>query len=500
MLFLGYYGENPIGTPPALIDSLSFLGLRAGVLFLIASLLNRCALALIRRRGAESRRRLAAGVDIGLRLLLLAAYADGLESSALPWSLARALGRDLSQNAFAFQLAGILPFLLLFPCAWLPMFGLHREMSFGNWTRASFLIHKIRYNLFLLLAWLPFAAVADWLSGFLLAIPAVFLLAAWTFPLILARAWGCRRLTDPETLSRLARLETTAGTGFSRAYLWEPGGGYAENAAAVGILRPFRYLFLTPSLLRNMSGPELDAVILHELGHVRHRHLLFYFFSSLAGVNASVVIAAVLPLTGPGERFAAVAILLLIYFRLIFGWLSRNMERQADLFAMQKSGSASGIANALEKLALAAGRIRLAGSWHHWSIAERVRFLRQAENQPALARRHGGKVFLLKLSGYLASIALLILLALTALAGIGTPSLADQRETTVNPEAHWRLVMRLLPDHPVPPLQLAYLLGKRADARPEALRLARSASSLAVDGEGRAAADKLARELAMGAP
>jgi Zn-dependent protease with chaperone function len=225
---------------------------------------------------------------------------------------------------------------------------------------------------------------------------------------------------------------------------------------------------------------------------------LFYFFSSLAGVNVAVIAAATAPLAGPGERFAAVALLILLYFRLIFGWLSRNMERQADLFALEKDGSARNIANALEKLALAAGHIRLASSWHHSGIAERVRFLYLTERNPQIARRHNICVSFMKKAGYFFSIFLLSLLVLIA-AGEdwlppSAPTVAD------NGEAHWRRLLLLFPEHPVPPLELAYLLAGGKGNDREALRFARLTSRLARNPEERMAAEKLIRELGREAP
>ncbi|MDR2392411.1 MAG: M48 family metalloprotease [Planctomycetota bacterium] len=497
LLYLGYYGETALPNPLGIRDSLFALAARAGLLFLAAVGINRLFFALL-HRNRMIRRRLAVWADIGLRMLLVAVYAESLESSTFPWSLAAALGLGASPAAFLFQLSGILPFVLFFVIAWFPMYGLHREVAPGNWTRPSFQIHQIRSHLVLLIGWLPFALLTDWLSGILIAIPILLFLSIWTFPFLLARIWGCRRLADSDVLGQVARLEKEAGVGFSRVYLWEPGGGQIQNAAAVGIFRPFRYLFLTPALLRDLNGPELEAVVLHELGHVKHRHLLFYFFSSLAGVNASVIAAAIAPLAGPGERFAVVALLILIYFRLIFGWLSRNMERQADLFALETSGSARNIANALEKLALAAGHIRLASSWHHSGIAERVRFLHVAERNPQIALRHNRRVTLIQKTGYLFSILLLSLIALIAMGEDWVPRSAPV--VAGNGEAHWRRLLLIFPEHPVPPLELAYLLAGGKENDREALRFARLASRLATNPAEQRAAEKLMRELGRETP
>ena len=498
MLFLGYYAESPDPNPPRPALSLAIMGAVCLIMLLVSALINRAALRTLRRPGysANRRRALVYRAEMLLRVLLTALYGIGLVRSSFPWSMATALGLAKHPDSFGIQMFGLLPYVVLFFAAWLPMYRLHRETNFGQWTRRSFLVHKARYNLYILLAWIPFALLADWLNDFLAVLPLLFLTAAWAFPLVLARAWGCKRMPEGEVMAAVRRLEKSAGCRFSRVYLWEPGGGNIQNAAAVGILPPFHYLFLTPALIRTMSGPELDAVILHELGHIKKKHLLFYLFTSLAGLNLAALAGMALPMGTLGERFIVTALMLFIYFRVIFGWLSRNMERQADLFALEHSGSSRGLANALEKMGLAAGNIRLAASWHHLGIAERVDFLRGAERHPDLARRHNSGVAGIMAGGYVLSFLLLGGMAwLIYSEYTGLPARPAERAADAGEMAHWRRVMQLMPDDATAPLELAYRLAGVPSSREEAEALADQALRLAVGGEERAAAAKLLHEL-----
>ncbi len=452
MLFLGWYAESPPESVPA-PGRVALYCLGALLLTALASAtINFIALRLFRSpgRSAASRRRIAGEAEALLRLALFAAFALLLRLSHFPWSAGEALGVRADEDGghlFPIQLLGLLPYVCLFFAAWLPAYPLHRAGNCGVWTRRSFLLHKARYNLYILVAWLPFAFLADLLAEYLYLLPALFAAAAWVFPAALAKLWGCTPLRPGETTDLVRGLEERTGAAFSKIFLWEPGGG-AMNAAAVGLARPFRYLFLTPGLVRGLEREELEAVILHELGHVRHRHLLFYLFTTLAGVNAAVLAGALLPLEGSAARFLATGALVLGYFRFVFGWLSRNMERQADLFSLERTGSARPLANALEKLGLAAGGIRLAASWHHLGIAERVDFLRRAERDPALRRAHNGGVRMVMATGYLASFGLLALFLHEAAPALfptqpgasAAHAARDDREA-----AHWRRVAALLP-------------------------------------------------------
>lgn len=497
MLFLGYYGETAVKSPPSLYHSLVIAGLFCLALLAASIIINYLSLWMMRRHRFpyNHRRRVAAAAETGLRILLACFSILALVRSALPWSVAVETRWRMGPDTLAFQLIGIGLYLAFFFAAWLPMYGLHRENNYGTWTRFSFLLHKARYNLYMLLAWIPFAILSDWFSEFLIALPLLFLLVAWTFPYLLARAWGCKRLPEGEIIESVRRQEAKAGVKFSRVYMWEPGGGNMQNAAAVGIFRPFRYLFLTPALVRNMHGPELEAVILHELGHVRKKHLLFYLFTSMAGVNSAVLIGVLAPLTGATERFIVTAVLVLTYFRLVFGWLSRNMERQADLFSLEKTGAASGLVNALEKLAISAGHIRRAASWHHMGIAERVGFLRRAERDPAVARFHESRVARIMAFGYLLSLGILVgmgwFIHQESAAVASNPPLIAKHDS----EAHWRRIMAIMPGNPIAPLELAYQLAGDSNAQNEAAKLASRARNLACSVEQKAAAVKLLEEL-----
>ncbi len=335
MLFLGFFAVQSVPHPPEPGIACLIIAAYAVLLALLSYLTNRLALRQLFKRSDRplERRQSAMLAETGMRIALAAAFIAAFLQSSLPWALARGFGWSTSGPLPA-QLIGLGIYFVYFIYAWLPLYGLHRAVMPGRWTRWSFLTNKIRYNLYFLVAWIPFTLFSEWLANFLIALPVIFILAAWSFPWVLAKLWGCKPLTDPEILGLVTELEKKAGAKFSRTLIWEPGGGNVQNAAAVGIFRPFRYLFLTPALLRNMNKEELSGVILHELGHVKHRHLFFYMFTTLAGVNLAVMAAELLPLRTDMEMFAVIALFVILYFRFVFGWLSRTMERQADLFSL----------------------------------------------------------------------------------------------------------------------------------------------------------------------
>jgi Zn-dependent protease with chaperone function len=56
--------------------------------------------------------------------------------------------------------------------------------------------------------------------------------------------------------------------------LWRTGTGIA-NAAVVGVLPWVRYVLLSDALLDHLSDIELEAVMAHEIAHIRRRHMLW---------------------------------------------------------------------------------------------------------------------------------------------------------------------------------------------------------------------------------
>ena len=49
------------------------------------------------------------------------------------------------------------------------------------------------------------------------------------------------------------------------------------NAAVIGFLPGLRYVLVSDLLLESMSPIQVEAVFAHEIGHVRHRHVVWYF-------------------------------------------------------------------------------------------------------------------------------------------------------------------------------------------------------------------------------
>ena len=196
--------------------------------------------------------------------------------------------------------------------------------------------------------------------------------------------------------------------------LWPIFGGEMLTAGIIGILPQWRYILITRSLLGLLSVDELKAVVAHEMGHVRRHHMLFYLafflcYSILAYAFNDLVLITLLrnpvifewvlhsEVVNPTLLSAIFSVpmilLLLIYFRYIFGFFLRNSERQADLYALNVIGHPFTLVSSLQKIAFHSGHTEDLPSWHHYSIRQRIEFLLNAYQQPGLIKTHHKKYY-----------------------------------------------------------------------------------------------------------
>ena len=61
------------------------------------------------------------------------------------------------------------------------------------------------------------------------------------------------------------------------------------NGAVMGAITPVRYILLTDALLETLPRERVEAVMAHELAHVR-RHHIFWLVMAAAGSMAGLTI------------------------------------------------------------------------------------------------------------------------------------------------------------------------------------------------------------------
>ncbi|MEE9495591.1 MAG: M48 family metalloprotease, partial [Desulfobacterales bacterium] len=242
----------------------------------------------------------------------------------------------------------------------------------------------------------------------------IFLIAvAVVGPAMIQKIWRCKPLESGEHRKRIESLCRKAGLAYADILYWPIFGGKMITAGVMGLIQKFRYILVTPSLLRLLEPEEIDAVIAHEIGHVKRKHLVFYLlflvgYMLLSYVTFDMILFGIIyaePVywfinkTGFEQTtvFSAlfslvIIIVFLIYFRFIFGFYMRNFERQADIYVFTLFDSAKPLISTLEKIVTTSGQSADRPNWHHFSIQERIDYLQKCELNSRWIRRHNRKV------------------------------------------------------------------------------------------------------------
>jgi len=325
------------------------------------------------------------------------------------------------------NISGLVVFILLFVVIWNRSKTSYEAVFQRSYRKPAFIISHIKANLPIVIPWMILTLCYDMISFIqwdwlqeLLRSPwgdvfffGLFLVFVFIFfPPLVKRLWGCQRIEEGPLRDHLEQF--CEKQNFSADYyFWPLFEGRVITAGVMGVIPGLRYILLTPALLETMNRDELDSVMAHEIGHVKRFHLilyvlliggfvistaflaepLYYYFFSKDFFYTLVGMTGLSPeLIRNGFVAAPSLVLLLLYFRFVFGYFMRNFERQADLHVFPAQGSCVPIINAFEKIAILSGNIRDEPSWHHFGIGERVDFLKQCEKDQTLIKKHHRKV------------------------------------------------------------------------------------------------------------
>ena len=342
-------------------------------------------------------------------------------------------------------------FLLLFvfylAIVWSFAYGPYQRLYRPGISRRTYVISNISFSIPVLLPWLFLSGISDIIHALPFESPRRFLnttegeVAYFLFflfgvaiigPALIQKFWRCKPLEDGYHRSRIEGLCQRAGLAYANILYWPIFGGKMITAGVMGLIKKFRYILVTPSLLSLLEPEEVDAVIAHEIGHIKKKHLLFYLvffvgYMLLSYVTFDIMIFAIIytkPVfwfiskTGLSQTTVVSGIssiliicIFLIYFRFIFGFFMRNFERQADTYVYALFDSANPLITTLKKIAATSGQSADKPNWHHFSIKQRIDYLTKCETNSSWITRHDGKVkksigvyltclFLLAILGY----------------------------------------------------------------------------------------------------
>lgn len=327
-------------------------------------------------------------------------------------------------------------FIFYLSIVWYLANDLNRVLYGIDISGREYVVSNISFSVPILLPWLflsgildiidilPFSALKNFLKtpqGEIIYFLFFLFFVAVLGPAMIQKFWRCRPLEFGVSRLRIENLCQRAGVEYANILYWPIFGGRMITAGVMGLVKRFRYILVTDALLQYLNPAEIDAVIAHEIGHVKKKHLYFYlfFFAGYILLSYAVfdlfiyfiiytepVFRFVGEITGPINGAAGInqATLIsigisllsifsfLFYFRYIFGYFMRNFERQADTFVYTLFNSAAPLISTFEKIVLSSGQPADKPNWHHFSIAERVDYLRKCEADREWIARHDRKI------------------------------------------------------------------------------------------------------------
>lgn len=262
-------------------------------------------------------------------------------------------------------------------------------------------------------------------------------------PPLIPRVWRCTPLPQDQLYRE---IEDFCGQlHFSATFLhWPLMQGKALTAGVVGFLPGLRYILLTPGIIQYMDRDQLKAILAHEIAHIKHGHILKYIFlvisfSLCLGFLTEPLVYVILSLKpliiltlndfiSPDLLFSLVSslpvlVVVVIFFRFIFGFFIRNFERQADLFTIAPMQGAAPLISAFENISHLTGTEKAKSCWHHFGLGERIEALKKGDADTQYIAQHNRKV---RLS------LLLYACAITATVVYGTAI------SSKNPQQEWR--------------------------------------------------------------
>jgi len=300
---------------------------------------------------------------------------DVLNHALLRW-MGPGMGQQLALLA-AFALIGG---LIELPLSLHQTFGIEARFGFNKMTPGLWLTDLLKSIAVGALIGLPIAALILWLMG---AAGSLWWLWAWgvwmgfnllllmVYPTFIAPMFNKFKPLEDETLkTRVTALMNRCGFAAKGLFVMDGSKRSAHgNAYFTGFGAAKRVVFYD-TLLAKLSPGEVDAVLAHELGHFKHRHIIkrivslfalslvgFALLGYLSGQAWFYTALGVRPNMAAGAPNDALALLLFMlvvpvftqFVSPLFTQVSRKHEFEADAYAVEQTGRTD-LSSALLKL------------------------------------------------------------------------------------------------------------------------------------------------------
>jgi STE24 endopeptidase len=305
-------------------------------------------------------------------LLLGWTLGGGLEWLNNAWSTAGlgtlSTGTGVILSAFAIMALLEMPFSLYHT------FVIEERFGFNRSTARIFIMDLVKQTLLLLLIGGPMIVLALWIMDAAGEYWWLYLWGAWmsfslvmfwAYPAVIAPLFNKFTLLDNEALQqRIQALLDKCGFRSKGIYVMDGSkrSGHG-NAYFTGIGRNKRIVFFD-TLLDSLKPEEIEAVLAHELGHFKLKHIQKRFLSTAALSLAGLAILGWLKgeswfynglgISQPSDWMALLLFMMVMpvftfFLQPVMSLLSRKHEFEADAYAVQQS-SGNDLIHALVKM------------------------------------------------------------------------------------------------------------------------------------------------------
>ena len=320
-----------------------------------------------------------ARVRIGIVDLLLAAVlvfvwtlAGGLQTLSDLWT--PYLENPVAHGVAVMMSMFLISALISMPTEVYGTYGIERRFGFNRTTPATYVLDTIKKLVLMTAIGAPLAGIILWLMQHLgnywwLAAWAVWigvnLLAVWAFPVFIAPLFNkFEPLADSELAARISALLERHGFAASGIFVADGSKRSGHGNAYFTGLGPSKRIVFYDTLLEELDTAEVEAVLAHEVGHFKRKHiakqLLFSAIIVLSGLALLAWLAsqswfyAGLGVSTPSMATALLLFMLCapsFFFFLgpLMSMMSRKHEYEADAFAAEQADSDI-LVNALVKL------------------------------------------------------------------------------------------------------------------------------------------------------
>ncbi|MGB0455246.1 MAG: M48 family metallopeptidase [Bacteriovoracaceae bacterium] len=252
-------------------------------------------------------------------------------------------------------------------------FVLEEKFGFNKTTPKTFVIDMIKGLILGAIIGLPILGLILWIMAetqlwwlYAWAVVTAFqLIIIWAYPTVIAPLFNkFTELEEGEVKDVVVKLLDRTGFESKGLFVMDASKRTGHgNAYFTGFGKNKRIVFFD-TLLNNLSPAEIEAVLAHELGHFKRKHILKMLFRGVLMSLLGFYILFKLSTwpefyTGHGVQSMAPHLTLMLFMQVsgiytffltpLFSWFSRKHEFEADEFAAQYS-SASELISALVKL------------------------------------------------------------------------------------------------------------------------------------------------------